>query len=223
MDPSEQNQGGQTPEPQGSKRSNEHLGKGARRILARTCSGKADKYCLADFLPSERTTTGPGGKAPVFDADSVAHHQVACEDVEARSSMIVAQFLARDVLNQALMTLGQPPAGSLHQSIEASLANSVITQTQARYLNSLNSCANEAKHGFWFHHVDQEGDEVTQRLRKEPMPGRLCCLCGEFARVPFAKCNYCGETPSYHHGRCCPHKPSGEASGGASSGGKTPV
>ena len=180
MDPSEQNQGGQTPEPQGSKRSNEHLGKGARRILARTCSGKANKYCLADFLPSEWTATGPGGKAPVFDADSVAHHQVACEDVEARSSMIVAQFLARDVLNQALMTLGQPPAGRLPQSIEASLANSVITEKQARCLNSLNTSANEAKHGFWFHHVDQEGAEGARGA-------------------------------------------SGEASGGASAGGKGPV
>ena len=40
-----------------------------------------------------------------------------------------------------------------------------------------------------------------------PMPGRFCCICGKFARVPFAKCNYCGDSPSYHHGRCCPWKP----------------
>ena len=40
-----------------------------------------------------------------------------------------------------------------------------------------------------------------------PMAGRFCCICGRFARVPFAECNYCGDAPSYHHGRCCPWKP----------------
>ena len=33
-----------------------------------------------------------------------------------------------------------------------------------------------------------------------PMPGSFCCICGKFARVPFARCNYCGDSPSYHHG-----------------------
>jgi hypothetical protein len=30
-----------------------------------------------------------------------------------------------------------------------------------------------------------------------------CCICHEFARIPFARCYFCGEAPSYHHGRCC--------------------
>jgi hypothetical protein len=49
-----------------------------------------------------------------------------------------------------------------------------------------------------------------------PMPGRFCCICGKFARVPFARCNYCGDSPSYHHGRCCPWKPPGWCTGAPS-------
>ena len=46
------------------------------------------------------------------------------------------------------------------------------------------------------------------RMAKDrPVPGWYCCICGQFAKVPFDRCNYCGDTPSYHHGRCCPHKP----------------
>jgi len=41
-----------------------------------------------------------------------------------------------------------------------------------------------------------------------PMRGRFCCICGGHASVPFPSCSYCGEKPSYHHGRCCLHKPS---------------
>ena len=33
-----------------------------------------------------------------------------------------------------------------------------------------------------------------------------CSICRQFARVPFAHCDYCGASPSYHHGRCCPEK-----------------
>lgn len=98
--------GGQTPEPHGVKRPSEHLGQGARRILARTCTGDIQEFCLADFLPEEWLTPRSGGRTPVFDAQSIAHHKVRSEDLEARSSIMVSQFLARDVLNQALMTLG---------------------------------------------------------------------------------------------------------------------
>ena len=31
-----------------------------------------------------------------------------------------------------------------------------------------------------------------------------CDICHEFARVPFASCWYCSDSPCYHHGRCCP-------------------
>ena len=32
---------------------------------------------------------------------------------------------------------------------------------------------------------------------------QTCCVCHEFARIPFRRCNFCGQSPSYHHGRCC--------------------
>ena len=43
------------------------------------------------------------------------------------------------------------------------------------------------------------------------LPRRLvdpvCEYCLTFARVPFRICNFCLASPSYHHGRCCPHGP----------------
>ena len=38
-------------------------------------------------------------------------------------------------------------------------------------------------------------------------PPNTCRICGDYARVPFARCNFCGDAPSFHHGRCCPMKP----------------
>lgn len=36
---------------------------------------------------------------------------------------------------------------------------------------------------------------------------RRCIICLDFARVPFEECWYCGDSPSWHHRRCCPDKP----------------
>ena len=43
-----------------------------------------------------------------------------------------------------------------------------------------------------------------------PMDRFGCDYCGWWhpnSPFPFPSCNFCGETPSYHHGRCCPLKP----------------
>jgi len=40
---------------------------------------------------------------------------------------------------------------------------------------------------------------------KVPLAG-FCCHCGKPAPTPFAVCNYCGDQPSHHHGRCCPDR-----------------
>ena len=39
----------------------------------------------------------------------------------------------------------------------------------------------------------------------------MCEYCEKSAgreSLPFPDCNYCSASPSYHHGRCCPHEPS---------------
>ena len=41
--------------------------------------------------------------------------------------------------------------------------------------------------------------------RSKQSVDRTCNKCGTFARVPFQNCMYCGDMPSYHHGRCCPY------------------
>ena len=36
-----------------------------------------------------------------------------------------------------------------------------------------------------------------------------CEHCGETSPgIPFKDCRFCGEKPCYHHGRCCPKRPS---------------
>ena len=38
-----------------------------------------------------------------------------------------------------------------------------------------------------------------------PMPqGNLCEICQGWGRFPHARCDFCGASPCYHHGRCCP-------------------
>ena len=63
---------------------------------------------------------------------------------------VVAQFLARDALNQALIILGFQVEESLHNAIGTALGQQVITEKQARSLRILNHSANEAKHGSRF-------------------------------------------------------------------------
>ena len=41
-----------------------------------------------------------------------------------------------------------------------------------------------------------------------PVP-RSCEICRQLydgETLPFEHCRYCGDTPSYHHGRCCPRR-----------------
>ena len=35
-------------------------------------------------------------------------------------------------------------------------------------------------------------------------PYNYCSICWRYARVPFRWCSFCGDSPSWHHGRCCP-------------------
>ena len=42
--------------------------------------------------------------------------------------------------------------------------------------------------------------------RPPPTPPLVCALCGDYARVPFRRCTFCGAAPAWHHGRCCPAK-----------------
>ena len=51
------------------------------------------------------------------------------------------------------------------------------------------------------------GDAYLARYGPDPPVDRVCYICGGFGRVPFAECWYCGASPSWHHGRCCPNAP----------------
>ena len=36
---------------------------------------------------------------------------------------------------------------------------------------------------------------------------QICEYCGEHACIPHSVCDFCSNSPSYHHGRCCPYGP----------------
>ena len=53
-------------------------------------------------------------------------------------------------------------------------------------------------------------DSVSVVLRKGTKRHEwyACEFCGVTSPgIPFASCWYCGDEPSWHHGRCCPRKP----------------
>ena len=52
--------------------------------------------------------------------------------------------------------------------------------------------------------LDEPYESEPEPKRPRPNPPQTCRVCGGFARVPFAVCNFCGDRPSWHHGRCCP-------------------
>jgi hypothetical protein len=44
-------------------------------------------------------------------------------------------------------------------------------------------------------------NEATSQSRS------TCSVCLMYADVPFPRCKFCGEDPCFHHGRCCPERP----------------
>ena len=56
--------------------------------------------------------------------------------------------------------------------------------------------------------------ETAQRLSEthidtdeelyHPPPYNTCEICGGYARVPHRWCSFCGDSPTWHHGGCCP-------------------
>ena len=51
---------------------------------------------------------------------------------------------------------------------------------------------------------DRNGDSTFAVTRLLTHRSEQCNVCRRSCGVPFARCWYCGESPSYHHGRCCP-------------------
>ena len=56
---------------------------------------------------------------------------------------------------------------------------------------------------------DSDGSNICKFTlpRRTPAPGRYCTIRGMPAPVPFVYCRFCCDSPSYHHGRCCPWAP----------------
>jgi hypothetical protein len=48
-----------------------------------------------------------------------------------------------------------------------------------------------------------DSDAADFRTLPVPESKNVCSICKTFARVPYEKCNICGDSPSYHHSGCC--------------------
>ena len=51
---------------------------------------------------------------------------------------------------------------------------------------------------------DRNGDSTFAVTRLLTHRSDQCDVCRKTCGVPFSRCWYCGDSPSYHHGRCCP-------------------
>jgi hypothetical protein len=54
--------------------------------------------------------------------------------------------------------------------------------------------------------VSRSSIGVSRASTNKVRPRGHCCYCGIPAFIPYADCNFCGDQPSYHHGRCCPNR-----------------
>jgi len=53
---------------------------------------------------------------------------------------------------------------------------------------------------------DRNGDSTFAVTRLLTHRFNQCDVCRRSCGIPFPKCWFCGESPSYHHGRCCPSR-----------------
>ena len=65
--------------------------------------------------------------------------------------------------------------------------------------------------------ANQRHEALLARHGIDPPADTFCMICREFGRVPYAECWYCGDSPSWHHGRCCPERPEPETDAGQGS------
>lgn len=133
-------------------------------MASRSRSPRSDtltRWTLADVLPD--TVTG----GSLWPEGSLAFAPVSCHDLPHRLHLISRQLLAQAALNKALMTLGLSMEPSLHSAIQAASREHLITARQTKFLYSLNSQANDAKH---IPIVDEEDTSATSASSSSPNP-----------------------------------------------------
>jgi hypothetical protein len=56
----------------------------------------------------------------------------------------------------------------------------------------------------WVPRMGLTGHQIRIHTGANRREVSVCSVCAQPASVPFHHCNYCGDSPSFHHGRCCP-------------------
>jgi len=92
-----------------------------------------------------------------------------------------------------------------------SLAPWVTRQAPAWVGGSQSSCQDPPRDTYIDTYGVGNGDEYCLPCGpQQPEPADVdpvCEVCLTFARVPYRFCSFCGDAPSYHHGRCCVNAP----------------
>ena len=57
------------------------------------------------------------------------------------------------------------------------------------------------------HVHDDAVNDGAERNNTATTNEQRCSICHGWAGVPFGDCWFCGQAPSWHHGRCCPDRP----------------
>ena len=61
----------------------------------------------------------------------------------------------------------------------------------------------------------QQPHSAVTNITQTPPPKHVCEVCQRVyprETIPFRWCNYCWDSPSWHHGRCCPWNPQAQVS-----------
>ena len=56
----------------------------------------------------------------------------------------------------------------------------------------------------WTPRMGLQGHSIRTNVGVDRRQTLTCSICAQPANVPFHHCNFCKESPSLHHGRCCP-------------------
>ena len=56
----------------------------------------------------------------------------------------------------------------------------------------------------WTPRMGLKGHPIRTYVGADRRQISTCSICAQPANVPFHHCNFCKESPSFHHGRCCP-------------------
>jgi hypothetical protein len=160
------------------------------RTLAELVTEFKQRLCERKKAKAALTTTEPVNQ--VFPPDSREHSQSD-------------QTLLEDCDFELI------PIAGLHTAIDPAQSNRTFITAQQMGTGNTQACSRPVTEiPSWrvcSYQMSEPRPSSSNTNNNKVRPRGHCCYCGVAAFIPYAECNFCGEKPSYHHGRCCPNRP----------------